>query len=335
MEVSRNHHFTPRWYLRRFAHPGSKKNSDEILVYGFAKKIVTRISARGVGAKNDFNRLEMAGARPDWLETQWTDHHETPARDVIERIDSTGSLPNNEDLAILIRFLSLLFSRNPRARAMTLEWHRIMFQEIATKTETSEEGWNSFLEYCRLEGIDLGTLRREEFTEALAKNAKFDLKPYPLATFISEWTLASATLQRFRAREWLLVDSAPKEEFWTSDYPVLEFSQSADTTDIFFPLSPTRGLIGQELIGHPSPKLTRANMGFINALQAIAAEHFVVMRDPARITLYHDDTGPQHWPSLIDGTRYQNRFLPGFSLWPRKAALYPFWEDPRAPNSND
>lgn len=335
MKDSRNHHFTPRWYLRRFAHPGPKKNKDEILVYGFAKKEVTRMSARGVGAKNDFNRLEIEGAKPTWLETQWTHNHETPARVVIEGIDSTGSLPSADDMETLLRFLSLLFSRNPRVRKMSRESKQMCLQKLAKNAVLSDEGWSSFEEWCELEGIDFGTLRQDELAEALAKNAKVDIEHNPFATFQSEQILATHTFLRFMAREWFLVESAPGEEFWTSDYPVLEFSQSADNTDIFFPLSPTRGLVGQQLIGHPPPNLNRANMGFLNAHQAISAEHYVVMRDPKRITLYHDDTGPQHWTRLIDGTRYQDRFLPHPFLWPRRAPVFKFWKDPRVHTSND
>lgn len=335
MKDSRNHHFTPRWYLRRFAHPGPKKNKDEILVYGFAKKEVTRISARGVGAKTDFNRLEIEGVEPTWLETQWTKNHETPARVVIESIDSTGSLPNAEDKETLLRFLSLLFSRNPRARKMAFKWDQMFLQEFAKKAVLSKEQWSSFAEWCELEGIDIGTLQQQQLAEALAKNERLVLKHNPLASFQTEQILASYTLVRFMAREWLLVESAPGEEFWTSDYPVLEFSQSPGNTDIFFPLSPTRGLVGQQLIGHPPPNLTRKNMGFLNAHQAISAEHFVVMRDPRRITLYHDDTGPQHWTRLIDGTRYQDRFLPRPFLWPRRAPVFEFWNDPRVHKSDD
>ena len=335
MKDSRNHHFTPRWYLRRFAHSGPKKNDDEILVYGFAKKEVTRMSARGVGAKNDFNRLEIDGAKPTWLETQWTDNHETPARVVIEGIDSTGSLPSAEDTETLLRFLSLLFIRNPRIRKINPEWYQMCLQELAKNAVLSNEGWGSFVEWCELEGIDFGSQRREPLAEALAKNAKVVLGNNPLATFQLEQTVATHTLDRFRERERLLVESAPGEEFWTSDYPVLEFSQSADNTDIFFPLSPTRGLIGQQLIGHPPPQLTRANMGFLNAHQAISAEHFVVMRDPSRITLFHDDTGPQHWPRLVSGTRHQDRFLPQPLLWPRGAPVLKFWKDPRTHKSDD
>ncbi len=328
MKDSRNHHVPPRWYLRRFAHPRPKKNNDEILVYGFAKKEVTRMSARGVGAKNDFNRLEIEGAKPTWLETQWTHNHETPARVVIESIDSTGSLPSAEHVETLVRFLSLLFSRNPRVRKMNLEWRQRFLQEFAKKAVLSNEGWSSFVEYCEGEGIDLGTLRREELAEALAKNAKIDIEHNPLVTFQFEQILATDTLVRFRAREWILVESAPGEEFWTSDYPVLEIPQSIDNTDIFFPLSPTRGLIGQQLIGHPPPKLNRGNMGFLNALQAQSAEHFVVMRDPSRITLFQDDTGPQHWTCLIDGTRHQDRLLTQLSARPRGAPVFEFWKDP-------
>lgn len=303
-------------------------------MYGFAKKKGTRMSARGVGAQNDFNRLEIEGANPTWLETQWTDNHETPARVVIEGIDSTGSLPGTEDKETLIRFLSLLFSRNPRIRKMNFAWNQRMFQELAKNAALSNEGWNSFVEWCELEGIDLGRLRQEELTEAVAKNAKFTVGNIPNATFQLEQHLASGTLARFKAREWIIVEAAPKEEFWTSDYPVLEIPQSGGTTDIFFPLSPTRGLIGQQLIGHPPPQLTRANMGFLNAIQAESAEHFVVMRDPERITLFHDDTGPKHWPLLIDGTRNKDRLTTRILLQPRGAPVFEFWKDPRVHNSS-
>lgn len=330
MNDSRNHHFTPRWYLRRFAHPELKKNKDEILVYGFAEKKVKRMSARGIGAQNDFNRLEIDGAEPTWIETQWTENHETPAKIVIDGIDATGSLPGAEDMETLIRFLSLLFSRNPRIRKMNFEFKQMMFQGLAKKAVSSNEGWNSFVEWCVLEGIDLGKFRQEELTEASAKNATIATLSAPNATFQLEQRLASGTHVEFRAREWILVEAAPKEEFWTSDYPVLQIPQPDGTTDIFFPLCPTRALIGQQPIGHPPPQLNQANMGFINAMQAQSAEHFVVMRDPKRITLYHDDTGPQHWPHLIDGTRDKYKLGSRFSLQPRRAPIFPFWKDPRA-----
>lgn len=148
MNDSRNHHFTPRWYLRRFAHPEPKKNLDEILVYGFKEKEVKRMSARGIGAQHDFNRLEIDSAEPTWLETQWTENHETPAKLVIDGIDATGSMPNVEDMETLIRFLSLLFSRNPRMRKMNFEGKQMMFQRLAKNAVSSNEGWNSFVEWC-------------------------------------------------------------------------------------------------------------------------------------------------------------------------------------------
>ena len=293
------------------------------------------MSARGIGAQNDFNRLEIEGAKPTWLETQWTNIHETPAKVVIEGIDSTDTLPGPEDKETLLRFLSLLFSRNPRIRKMNLELKQRMLQELAKNAILSNEGWSSFVEWCKLEGIDLGTLRKDELAEALAKNAKVTLGNIPHATFELEQHLASGILGQFRAREWMLVESAPGEEFWTSDYPVLEILQSGGTTDIFFPLSPTRGLIGQQLIGHPPPQLTRANMGFFNAIQAESAEHFVVMRNPKRITLFHDDSGPKHWPHLIDGTRHKDRLKTRILLQPRGAPIFEFWKDPRVHKSDD
>jgi len=293
------------------------------------------MSARGIGAKNDFNRLKIEGAKPTWLETQWTHNHEAPARVVIEGIDSTGSLPGAEDKETLLRFLSLLFSRNPRLRRMNVEWKQRCLQEFAKQAVLSNEGWSSFVEYCELEGIDFGSLRREELAEALARNAKVNMEHDPLATFQLEQILATDTLERFRAREWTLVESARGEEFWTSDYPVLEIPQVPDNTDIFFPLSPTLGLMGQPSAVHPPPKLNRANMGFLNALQAQSAEHFIVMRDPSRITLYHDDTGPQHWTRLIEGTRHQDRLITQLLAWPRGAPVREFWKDPRTHKSDD
>ncbi len=218
---------------------------------------------------------------------------------------------------------------------MDLEFKQMLLQESIKRAILSNQGWGSFGKYCKLERIDLGTLRQEQFAAALAKRAKVGMERDPLATFQLEQSLATDTLRRFRAREWLLVASAAGEEFWTSDYPVLEIPCSADITDIFFPLTPTRGLIGQQLIGHPPPKLNRANMGFLNTLQARSAEHFVVMRDPSRITLFHDDTGPQHWMRLVDGTRQQDRLLPQLSVRPSEAPVHGFWKDPRVHKSDE
>jgi hypothetical protein len=322
---SHRHHFTPRWHLRRFAHPG-RKHKEEILVYGFREKIIKPIGTMSVGRQNDFNRLEIKGEAPDWLEDQWTEKYESPARVVIDRIVETNALPDDaESLNTLIVFLALLYSRNPRQRKMTKDLRQLIWQHLGARGVQSDEYWEASLKECEREGLEIAGLERRKLADAIGKGNLTVVPLSPVATLQDDTTHADAMLRLFKAMHWKLVEATPQEEFWTSDYPVIVFPGVDKKQCCFFPISPTLGLIGEAVHGKP-PRFTRENMGFLNALEAQSAEHFVVMRDPERVTLFSDAAGPQNWRVLIDGTRNPDRYLPEALLVPKASPTTPFFK---------
>jgi hypothetical protein len=295
-------------------------------VYAVRGKVTKSISAMSVGRQNDFNKLEIEGREPDWLETQWTDEYESPAGEVIDRIVATNALPDDvQSLNTLIVFLALLYSRNPRQRKMTEDFRQLLWQRRAARGVQSDENWKAFLEECAREGLEVAGLERRKLADAIGKGTFRVVALSPVASLQDDSTHADAMLRIFNTLHWKLVEAAPQEEFWTADYPVIMFPAGGKTQTCFFPISPTVGLIG-EAVRDKLPRFNRKNMGFLNALEAQSAEHFVAMRDPERVSLFSDATGAQNWRVLIDGTRNPNRYLPGALLVPKASPVTPFFK---------
>ena len=113
MPLARNHHFLPQGYLGHFTNSGTRDG--RLYVFDLAARKSFRTRPRNVASKKDFNRVDVDGKPPDFLESE-LGTLEDRAVSVIRAMSRSGELAKDEDLVYVINLITLLVVRDSRAR---------------------------------------------------------------------------------------------------------------------------------------------------------------------------------------------------------------------------
>jgi hypothetical protein len=109
--IARNHHYISQCYLKGFV---ENETIGKFYAYDLANKKSFFTSSRNVGAKRDFNRVEVDGVAPDIVESEQS-KVETVINDALLKLKQTHLFVGEIKIGILL-LVALIFNRNPSKR---------------------------------------------------------------------------------------------------------------------------------------------------------------------------------------------------------------------------
>ncbi len=219
--TSWRHHFISQFYLAGFSPSGSV---DDILwVTDLHQHKQWQDKPKNVGYEKHFNRIEVPGYAPDYMEKVWSDVLEGPAAEVIRNISELHELPDGEDRNVLMNLVAVFGIRGPRFRenirradehvhSIILDYLRSdkdLFESIRDKMNAAREPSDEPLE----------DLSFEDFKEFVGTH---DLKlEVPTTRHVfDEIDLLDTIVPLVHARKWTLMIAPDECEFITCDRPV-------------------------------------------------------------------------------------------------------------------
>lgn len=301
---SRNNHYVPRSYLKRWASEDGRVWTYRILVPNSNSHKWKLFSTKGIAYRSDLYTRVVVDGQTDEVE-RWLDReYEAPTEPVITKVISERRL-TPDDWKHLIRFLAAQDVRTP---ARLLESIRRWNQDMPDLMQNTLEEFVHDLELSRAQCRQI-TLNNTPNSELIPMSVLTTRDPQTdIATLTVQsvagrglWLfsikhLLTRTVNALLGHKWTILRS-PKGLSWcTSDDPVIKLNYhrkgnydfkggwGSKGTEIMLPLSPDHLLYTK--IGEKPPRRgTIAPMDMAKMIQQFTAEHayrfiFAVKSDP-------------------------------------------------------
>jgi hypothetical protein len=217
---ARNHHFVSQGYLRGFA-DGTGRQA-RVYVIDCVERRAFRTLVRNVGARRDFNRIEVADVDGNALETALSEF-EGEVIPALRRIEEQRSFDDEEERNLVLNLIARLAVSNPRLRARMNEFVGDINRMAASLMVATPERW----EHAVARASEAGALTSEEvvtYEEArdFIRSDQYEVVPHQNFNIAIEMNVHDAVLQSLGARHWCLVaaSDAAAGNFVTSDHPV-------------------------------------------------------------------------------------------------------------------
>ncbi len=218
--MAKNQHWVPQCYLKGFTKGRSKKSQLHVVDFETGRQFQTK--PRNVASQRDFNRVDLEGVDPDFVETS-LGAFETSLGKALDRICKSGGIVDAEDHNLILNFIALLAVRNPGMRENVRRAEEQLMKRIMDLTLATKERYETSFAKAALAG-------------ALSSE---DILPYEqMRDFVDrgEYTLSLSTTRHVQRelrsidtilpllgqRKWLIARALPDTGgFITSDHPVI------------------------------------------------------------------------------------------------------------------
>lgn len=272
-QVTRDSHYVPRFYLKRWAHDTTRIWTYRTLVSHKGVPVWVLRSIESTAYVTDLYSSLFQDRISDEFERWIQGEFEAPALKSIEKLED-GSDLTDQDIRNLVRFLSLQDVRTPQNFFETEERWRSMFPEIAEhaigklesllhKGEPLDLRLEVDAEPHPMRGIHVDVARSETGSPDMLNitiTGKFDRD-----TWIEEQRrLLSGVAKRLLRHSWSIVEAHPSMKWLTSDHPVVRLNYygpyqhdlkggwDRKKGNVFMPLTPRFLLFTQ--IGDPAAR---------------------------------------------------------------------------------
>ncbi len=248
--VSRRHHFIPRFHLARF-----KSADEKIWVLDQASLKQWASPVDDVACCNNLYSVDVPGHATDAFEKAFAEV-EGKAAEVIKNVLEMPRPPQPEEIEILANYLALLVVRVPGKRASIEKFVDRVYRDVAKLIVATEDRWTSTFAKARAAGAkakEVGYQQVKAFVESDAYAIKMGQNWH--MQILS--TQLDPMIQLLAARDWSICVSAGQQpEFICSDTPVsLEWIPAGAgpwppgfghrNTEVIVPLSTRVALVGR------------------------------------------------------------------------------------------
>ena len=214
--VSRNHHYIPQFYLKRFL--DSSLSKEQLCVIDKIERRHFPANPRNVGAKRDFNRVDIPGMPSDVVEKSLSDIEGEVAR-VLKYVEDNATLPKGTDMETLLYFVALLYGHNPQFRDNLGSSETIVIKQILKVLLFNPDRYESWAQQERDAGREV-----PEYEEAkrFAEEGNFDIRYGHGHHLRYELQSVDEILPLLRRRQWsLFIAEEGASDFVCSDRPVV------------------------------------------------------------------------------------------------------------------
>lgn len=249
---ARNHHFVPQGYLKGFTNNGSKKS--KLVVFDLTTRSSFETIPRNVGAKRDFNRINIPGIDPNLVESGMS-NFEGRAASSLQRVSETKKF-KGEDREYILNLIALLSLRHPSKRENWRGFQSRVIEMFMDMTLSSKERWEASIKQSGMntevtyeQALDFH--RQKLYKVEVPTDRHLELEEHGVETI----------LPLLHQRKWMLFHvGEPTSSFITTDHPVILSFMQPDTmperirhspgfglkgTTVQFPISKTSILLGE------------------------------------------------------------------------------------------
>ena len=213
---SRNHHYIPQFYLRRFTAPNGKKRQLQVVDKLDGRHYST--NPRNVAAQHDFNSVNIPGHAIDEAEKLLA-QMETEFDIVLKRMEDTSTLPKESDIPTLFYFVALLHGHNLHVRNSFAKSESEIIKQKLRLLVSNRERYESQIKQVYGEA---GEVADYEKMKQFVDEERYDVKyghghhlAYELKAIDAVWPLLAR-------RQWsLLIAAKGASDFVCSDRPVV------------------------------------------------------------------------------------------------------------------
>lgn len=235
-QVARKHHFVPQSYLAEFTDTGTK---DGVLcVFDFKAHKFFRQIPRNVAWEIDFNRVDVDGHPPDFLEFKFGEM-EGQAASAIRQTCAESRLPEDDQLNYILNLMALLAVRNPAMRRSVTAARRHERRIIGDLLASDRRLYESHVRRAREGGFVSGPeVPFEQMREVFRRDDPIEINPQEHLQ--TELRVFREILSSLGSRSWsLLIGARDAPDFVTCDHPVsLAYRQTV------FPISTRHAVLG-------------------------------------------------------------------------------------------
>ena len=214
--VSRNHHYIPQFYLKGFLDPSLSK--EQLCVIDKIERRHFPANPRNVGAKRDFNRVDIPGMPSDVVEKSLSDIEGEVAR-VLKYVEDNTTLPKGTDMETLLYFVALLYGHNPQFRDNLGSSETIVIKQILKVLLSNPDRYESWAQQERDAGREV-----PEYEEAkrFVEEENYDIQYRHGHHLRYELQSTDTVLHLLRHRQWsLFIAAKGASDFVCSDRPVV------------------------------------------------------------------------------------------------------------------
>lgn len=218
--MSRNHHWVPQCYLKGFTKGRSKKSTLYVTDFETGRQFPT--VPRNVAAGRDFNRVEIDGISPDYVESGIA-VFEGKLDKALERICREREIKDPEDLNLVLNLIALLAVRNPGMRENVRHGHEQVMKRVMDLTLATKERYeSSFARAARAGALDAEDILPYERMREFVDRGEYTISVSTTHHVGQELKLVDAILPLLGQRKWLLARALlGTGGFVTSDHPVI------------------------------------------------------------------------------------------------------------------
>lgn len=218
MNEPRNHHYISQCYLKGFAETRSKDATLQVWDLVRKRRFATR--SRNVASMRDFNRIEVEGLDPNYLETQLA-QFESELDGALGRIIASQTITSDDDLAYVLNLMAMSLVRHPSTRdviAHLVGENRHAAVRLALETKSQ---WDVAIQRMREAGEYIGEDFTYEAVRDYVEGEKFRLQVDRSYLNRLELQHFEEVLPYFFNRVWTIIQTDPvTAPFITSDRPL-------------------------------------------------------------------------------------------------------------------
>jgi Protein of unknown function (DUF4238) len=292
--TARLHHYVSQCYLKGFC---ADREKPRLFVIDLKeRRIFPPTNPKNVAAERDFHAVDIDGLPPDAFETYLAEF-ETDLDNALKRIVAARSIQNENDRAILFKYMALLAAKNPQLRENFRVAHQHMVKVIMDLATSTPERWASHMARAKKDGYLPDDAPDDyekmcDFLQALERG-EHRINTLPSMHVPMEVQAANTVLPLIFGRKWWLLKAPGNVAgFITSDHPVsLMWADPAERgrmpppglrhshTQLVFPISSDLALIGGFEIEEMETEAEETLIAQINGSIILHATRQIYARD--------------------------------------------------------
>ena len=245
-----NHHFIPQFYLRAFSSGGAPRQA-QVFTFDNGTRRTFRTHVRNVGSRRNFNRVEIDGIDPNFIEDGMAEVEAEISNHLREVVEARG-FPSHDHFVSVLNLIATVSVRNPRFRGVLDELHQQIVNRTMSLLLASKDRWEGQVEAARNNGVPIKDNVTYEDIRSFHESGAIDVVIDQTYLINLEMQSIEPVLRACASRNWCFASAPEGADFITSDDPVV--LTWLDGT-VRGPYSPGHGLQGTILTFSLTPQL--------------------------------------------------------------------------------
>ncbi len=218
MAEKANHHYVPQLYLRNFADGFGRKA--RVFTFDSSTNEAFKTSVRNVASKRHFNRVEIVGVDPNYLEDGLAEM-EGELAPFLAEVVAEKRFRTPEHFNWTMNLAAQLSVRNPRMRGQLEKFHKDVAEGIASLSVSTREIWESQLRQMQKAGEAVNTKVTYEQAKKFHDDKNYEIAIDQTHLIGLEMKMVEKVLTELGHRNWCFVSPPDDHIFITCDDPVV------------------------------------------------------------------------------------------------------------------